>query len=204
VVLCPDALCFEERRHPRLENRAFEEFSFLRYVVNGKCLAWKNILDIRRAVDYLCSRSEVDAERIGCYGHSMGATFTWLVGPWEPRIKCLAANACLPTYAAIYRHYMLHCYTNFIPGFYQYGDTPDIVALIAPRPLHLSFGETDPMSPRRRSPASIRNNRCCLSRARSRVESELAYRDRRGPRAQRNHVGEDPRLVQLASFRVVA
>jgi len=147
VVLCPDALCFEERQSPHLKAGAFERFEFLRYVVAGKCMAWKNILDMRRAVDYLCSRPEVQEDRIGCYGHSMGSTHTWLVGPWEPRLKCLVGNCCLPTYAAIHRTHILHCFPNFIPGLFQYGDTPDIAALIAPRALLLNFGETDGGSP---------------------------------------------------------
>ena len=147
VVLCPDALCFEERQNKDLKGGNFERFEFLRYVVGGRCMAWKNILDMRRAVDYLVSRPEVQADKIGCYGHSMGSTHTWLVGPWEPRLKCLVGNCCLPTYAAIHRTRILHCFPNFIPGLFQYGDTPDIAALIAPRPLHLNFGETDGGSP---------------------------------------------------------
>jgi len=147
VVLCPDALCFEERQSERLKDGDFERFEFLRYVVAGQCMAWKNILDLRRAVDYLCSRPEVQADRIGCYGHSMGATHTWLVGPWEPRLICLVANCCLPTYAAIHRTHLLHCFPNFVPGWSQYGDTPDIAALIAPRALHMNFGEKDGGSP---------------------------------------------------------
>jgi dienelactone hydrolase len=149
VVLCPDALCFEERQDPQenLKSGAFERFEFLRYVVAGKCMAWKNILDMRRAVDYLVSRPEVEAQRIGCYGHSMGSTHTWMVGPWEPRIKCLVGNCCLPTYAAIHRTKMLHCFPNYIPGWEQFGDTPEIAGLIAPRRLHLNFGETDQGSP---------------------------------------------------------
>jgi dienelactone hydrolase len=147
VVLCPDALCFEERQSDRLKGNDFERFEFLRYVVAGKCMAWKNILDLKRAVDYLCTRSEIQADRIGCYGHSMGATHTWLVGPWEPRLKCLVANCCLPTYAAIERTSILHCFPNFIPGWFQHGDTPDIAGLIAPCPLHLNFGELDEGSP---------------------------------------------------------
>jgi len=147
VVLCPDALCFEERQSQHLSGGSFERFEFLRYVVAGKCLAWKNILDMRRAVDYLCSRPEVCAGRIGCYGHSMGSTHTWLVGPWEPRLSCLVGNCCLPTYAAIHRTHLLHCFPNFIPGWFQYGDTPDIAGLIAPRALHLNFGALDYGSP---------------------------------------------------------
>lgn len=149
VVLCPDALCFEERQDPagKLKNGDYERFVFLRYVVAGKCMAWKNILDMRRAVDFLVSRPEVRSDRIGCYGHSMGATFTWLVGPWEPRLKCLVANCCLPTYRGIHREQLLHCFPNYIPGIFEYGDTPDIAALIAPRPLHMNFGELDHGSP---------------------------------------------------------
>lgn len=147
VVLCPDAMCFEGRQNHYLPAGDFERFEFLRYVVAGKSLAWKNILDMRRAIDYLCTRPEVDCEQIGCYGHSMGATHTWLVGPWEPRLKCLVGNCCLPTYAAIERTHILHCFSNFIPGWLRYGDTPEIAGLIAPRALHLNFGELDAGSP---------------------------------------------------------
>jgi dienelactone hydrolase len=147
LAICPDALCFGERQSKHLRGGDFERFEFLRYVVAGKCMAWKNILDMRRAIDYLTTRPEVVKEKIGCYGHSMGSTHTWLVGPWEPRLKCLVGNCCLPTYAAIHRTHILHCFPNFIPGWLQYGDTPDIAGLIAPRALHLNLGELDGGSP---------------------------------------------------------
>jgi len=149
VVLCPDTLCFEERQDPsqKLKAGQFERYEFLRYVVAGKCMAWKNILDMKRAIDFLQSRPEVIGEKIGCYGHSMGSTHTWLIGPWEQRIKCLVGNCCLPTYKGIHREHILHCFPNFIPGIYEHGDTPDIAALIAPRPFHLNFGERDRGTP---------------------------------------------------------
>jgi len=50
-------------------------------------------------------------------------------------------------YAAIHRMHLLHCFPNFIPGWEQFGDIPDIVGLIAPRALHLNIGETDDGSP---------------------------------------------------------
>lgn len=147
VVLCPDALCFEERTDGVLPGRRYEEFEAMRYLVQGKSLAWKNILDGRRAIDLLTSRPEVVTERIGCYGHSMGSTLTWLVGPFEERLQCLVGNCCLPTYEAIQRHRLTHGHTNFVPGWQQFGDTPDIAGMIAPRPLHLNFGDRDSGSP---------------------------------------------------------
>ena len=147
VVLCPDMLCFGERRDEKLKDGDYERFEFLRYLVNGKCLAWKNILDIRRGVDLLVRRREVRPDRLGCYGHSMGSTNTYMVGPWEPRLKCFVCNCCLPTYKAIHREHILHCFPNYVPGLLQYGDTYNIAALIAPSPLHMNFGELDRGSP---------------------------------------------------------
>jgi len=153
VVLCIDALGFEDRQNPeqadkgKLKNGGYERFLFLRYLVQGKTLAWKNILDMRRAVDYLVTRREVKPDQLGCYGHSMGSTHTWLVGGWEPRLKALVGNCCLPTYRGIHREQLLHCFPNFIPNIYPAADTPDIASLTAPRALHLNFGENDRGTP---------------------------------------------------------
>ena len=175
VVLCPDALAFEERQDPKgkLKGGRYERFEFLRYVVNGKCMAWKNILDMRRAVDYLVSRKEVQAENIGCYGHSMGSTHTWLVGPFEPRLKALVGNCCLPTYKAIHETPLLHCFPNFVPGWLQYGDTPEIASLIAPRALHLNLGEKDGGSPIAEAKAGV--ERIAAAYKRRRAGGKFSY-----------------------------
>ena len=62
-------------------------------------------------------------------------------------MKALAGNCCLPTYSAIHEEKLLHCLPNFIPDWQKFGDTPEIAALIAPRALHLNFGELDHGSP---------------------------------------------------------
>jgi formylglycine-generating enzyme required for sulfatase activity/dienelactone hydrolase len=46
-------------------------------------------LDVRRAIDYLESRAEVDRERIAFYGLSMGADEGAIVGAVEPRLRTL-------------------------------------------------------------------------------------------------------------------
>ncbi len=163
--------------------------------VAGKCMAWKNILDMRRAVDYLCSRPEVKADRIGCYGHSMGSTDTWLVGPWEPRLKCLVGNCCLPTYAAIHRTHILHCFPNFIPGWFQYGDTPDIAGLIAPRALHLNFGEKDDGSPIQEVREGVKTIARAYEQAGAADHFSCLHRRRRRPRPVAGDVATGQRLV---------
>ena len=157
VTLCPDALCFEGRQDPKgkLKRGHFERSEFLRYVVAGKSMAWKNILDMRRSIDLLAVRPEVKADQLGCYGHSMGSTHTWLAGPFEPRLKALVGNCCLPTYKAIHEERLLHCFPNFVPGWHAYGDTPEIAALTAPRALHLNLGELDGGSPLDEAKAGI-------------------------------------------------
>lgn len=127
VVLCPDALCLE-RQDPekKLKDGAWERFEFLRLVVDGRCMAWKNILDMRRAIDYLASRPEVKSDRLGCYGHSMGSTH--LAGG---SVGTAAEMPCGKLLPADIRGdpattKLLHCFPNFIPGLHQFGDTPDI------------------------------------------------------------------------------
>src|SRR5690349_103937 len=81
VVLAPDAVCFEERgpytgsldtpTDPAV-GRDYERFEFTRRVLYGSCLQTKMVWDMRRGLDYLASRSDVDAERLGCIGHSLG------------------------------------------------------------------------------------------------------------------------------------
>ncbi len=49
--------------------------------------------DYRRAIDYLETRPDIDAERIGVLGYSMGGTQTYLLTGVEPRIKVAVAVA---------------------------------------------------------------------------------------------------------------
>ena len=147
VVICPDALGFEERRHQTLDGPDYERHSFMKHLVRGRCLAWKNILDCRRAVDYLSGRPEVDEHRIGCYGHSLGSTFAWLTGPWDERLKCIVGNCCMPSMNAVEGAAINHSFSNYIPGLKTLGDLPLYIGLIAPRRLHLNFGAFDPLNP---------------------------------------------------------
>jgi dipeptidyl aminopeptidase/acylaminoacyl peptidase len=53
--------------------------------------------DLISVVDYLASRPDVDAERIGALGFSMGAATTLLAAARDPRIKAVVADSAWKT-----------------------------------------------------------------------------------------------------------
>src|SRR4051794_33310624 len=76
IVLCPDLLCFEERRPSKevsqtgrgLEGGEYERFEFTRRLLAGSCLQTKYLHDLTCAVDVLVSLPEVNGECLGAIG----------------------------------------------------------------------------------------------------------------------------------------
>ena len=62
----------------------------------GTNLAKYRIWDGMRALDYLASRPEVDAKRLGCVGNSGGGTLTAYIAALDPRVKA-AVPGCYIT-----------------------------------------------------------------------------------------------------------
>jgi len=111
---------------------------------------WGMILrDDLMALDYLASRPEVDPDRIGVTGISMGATRSWWLMALDERLKTGVAVACLTRYQNLIEHEALkaHGIYYFVPGLLTHFDTEAIVALIAPRPVLFMTGSEDLGSP---------------------------------------------------------
>jgi dienelactone hydrolase len=143
LTLAPDTICFEDRRDPRFDGEQYERFLSHELLLKGWTLQGKMIWDVKRAVEYLGTRPEVDKERIGMIGHSMGAAETWFSMPLEPKLKVGVASCATTTFASILAAGAIHNYGLYVPGLLQWGDTPDIVSMIAPRPFFLLTGEQD-------------------------------------------------------------
>jgi dienelactone hydrolase len=143
LVFAPDTICFEERQDKRFEGEAYERFLSHELLLKGLTLQGKMIWDVMRAVDYLCTRPEVDASRIGMIGHSMGAAETWFSMSLEPRLKVGVASCATTTFASILAAGAIHNYGLYVPGLLQWGDTPDVVSMIAPRPFFMLTGAQD-------------------------------------------------------------
>jgi len=141
--LCIDTWMFGNRQGPS------ESHLFKRMLWNGQVLWGMMVYDAIRAVDYLVSRPDVDADRLGTLGMSMGSTLSWWLAALEPRISVCIDLCCLTDYQALLETngLELHGLYYYVPGLLKHFTTAQINALIAPR-LHLSLaGNRDPLTP---------------------------------------------------------
>jgi len=99
---------------------------------------WPGMLvwDDMRAVDYLCSRPEVDPARIGALGLSIGGLRTARLAAADPRIKVACVTGWMTEFRAQLRNHLRnHTWMAYIPGLRKSLDLPDEVALAAPGAL---------------------------------------------------------------------
>lgn len=115
----------------------------------GRTLWGMIVRDDLMALDYLCTRPEVDAKRVGVTGISMGATRTWWITALDERPKTAVAVACLTRYRNLIMAGGLKCHGiyYFVPNMLRHFDTEAVVALTAPRALLVQNGDVDDGSP---------------------------------------------------------
>lgn len=101
-------------------------------------MTWPGVLfqGDRASVDYLLTRPEVDADRIGCIGLSIGGFRSAHLFALDPRIKAAVVAGWMTTYKSLlYDHLEYHTWMIYVPGQLPWLDLPDVVTLNAPRPL---------------------------------------------------------------------
>lgn len=96
--------------------------------------------DALRCLDYLETRSEVDASRLAVAGLSLGGETTMYVAAMDERIKAACSSGWLTTVANMKNQ---HCPCWNSPGLEENFDFADIFACVAPRPLVLEIGEKE-------------------------------------------------------------
>lgn len=89
----------------------------------------------RVAIDYLLSRPEVDPERIGCMGLSLGGLRSTYLFGLDPRIKTGIVAAFSTTFEHMLRNHTRHTWMMYVPRQNLFLDLPDVASLNAPRPL---------------------------------------------------------------------
>lgn len=116
---------------------------------------WAGLIgyDDRRTVDFLLTRPEIDPERIGCCGLSLGGYRSAFLAGTDPRIHCAVVTCWLPTFPSlIHSHLVCHTFMAYVPGLTNDMDLPDVASLTMPNPLLVQYGAHDPLYP----PAGMR------------------------------------------------
>ena len=145
LTISPDLRVFGERRDgpDPFPGRDPCNINFVKGALLGIYTLTLNIWDMKRCIDYLETRPEVDGSRIGMMGLSQGGTMTTFTAAVEPRIKA----ADIVGYVNPWRGFAIgranFCGSQMVPGVYRYFDVDDIAGLIAPRPLLLEMGIYD-------------------------------------------------------------
>ncbi|MFN7878050.1 MAG: alpha/beta hydrolase family protein [Pirellula sp.] len=131
IALAPDYPSFGEYRYDFANNRKWKSGSL------------KAIWDNMRAIDLLVARSDVDATKIGCIGHSLGGHNTIFTSVFDERIKVAVSSCGFTSFRKYYGgklngwtsdRYMPRIATEYdlAPDRVPF-DFPQMIAAIAPR-----------------------------------------------------------------------
>lgn len=108
-------------------------------------IGWR-VYDVMRAIDWIETRPELDAKRVGCMGISGGGTITTFASGLDTRIKAAFISGYLNTFRDSIMS-LSHCIDNYVPGILNWAEQYDVAGLIAPRPLVAESGDRDPIFP---------------------------------------------------------
>ncbi|PWV97325.1 alpha/beta hydrolase family protein [Paenibacillus cellulosilyticus] len=151
IVIAPDVIGFGERRlesdianDPNAPNSCYRMATKL--LMLGKTLTGLRVTEIFGALDYFMTRPDVDPARIGIAGFSGGSVIGYTAAALDQRIGA----ALLIGYPNTFKDSIWdirHCICNYTPGLLSEAELPELLGLIAPRPLFLESGSNDPIFP---------------------------------------------------------
>lgn len=110
----------------------------------GKTWPGVFLAEDQKALDVLCSRKDVDAERIGCGGLSGGGLRTVFMGGLDHRIKCAVCVGFMTTWKdfALNKSFT-HTWMTYVPLLPNELDFPEILGLGVPLPALVINAEAD-------------------------------------------------------------
>jgi cephalosporin-C deacetylase-like acetyl esterase len=143
LTLAIDSWCFGERKsHGEMD-------TFKKMLWEGQTLFGMMLYDEIKALDYLLTRPEADAGRVGVFGLSMGATKAWWLAALDTRITTCLDLCCMTDFEELIKEDNLkgHGIYYYVPSLLKYFDTKTINELIVPR-AHVSLnGRLDDLTP---------------------------------------------------------
>jgi dienelactone hydrolase len=127
--------------------RASQSESLVGRTIYAAGFTWSGVMfwDDVRTVDYLVTRPEVDAERIGCVGLSVGGLRSCHLAALDDRVKAAVLVGWMTSFPAQLKSKINHTigHTKLVPGLMRDMDYPDIASLALPRALLVINGSRD-------------------------------------------------------------
>jgi dienelactone hydrolase len=120
----------------------------------GQTMVGWRVWDVMRTIDWIGSRPELDAGRVGCMGISGGGTCTQFASALDTRIKAAFVSGYLNTFRDSIMS-VSHCIDNYVPGILKWAENYDVASLIAPRYFFSEGGDQDPIFPPHATRASF-------------------------------------------------
>ncbi len=105
-----------------------------------RTLMGERLWDLIRVVDLALAQPEVDPDRIGCGGLSLGGEMAMWLGALDTRVAATVSSGFLTSMENM-RHG--HCMCWDFPGLQRRYEFSDIYCLIAPRPLQCQNGKLE-------------------------------------------------------------
>ena len=109
----------------------------------GRTLMGERLWDLMRCVDFLPHLAEVDRDRIGCAGLSLGGEMAMWLGAMDTRMAATVSSGFLTRMDQMEHN---HCMCWKFDGLRELVDFADIYAMTAPRPLMCQNGRKEPPS----------------------------------------------------------
>lgn len=151
VALCYDPIGQGERMQlldkqgkPRVRGTTEHSLVGIGALLVGRHLAHYRIWDGIRAIDYLCSRPEVDPKRIGCTGNSGGGTMTSYLMAIDERIAVAAPSCYLTSLERVFATIGPQDAEQNFPSQVKLGiEHVDFVTMRAPKPTLILVATRD-------------------------------------------------------------
>jgi dienelactone hydrolase len=176
VAVAIDGRYHGERAKPGAGSKDYVEALLRTYRTgNEHPFVYDTVWDVMRLIDYLETRPDVDPARIGIIGFSKGGMETYLAAAVDKRIRvavpCIGVQsfrwaldnnswqsrvgtfqaavdaAAAESGAQVDAQFVRKFYDRVAPGVYSDFDGPSMLPLVAPRPLLVINGDSDPRTP---------------------------------------------------------
>ena len=151
LIFSTDAPMWGDRGRAAGANRDKYDVIAGNMMMYGRDLSAFMTYDDIAATEFLATLPEVDTQRIGCAGCSMGAYRAWMLSALSDRIKAGAAVCWMVTTDVQmtwkYGRKENGGFANCIPALRQYLDYPHIASLACPKPMLFISGNQDKLFP---------------------------------------------------------